>query len=383
MGFFNFFKKKEEVKPEIVLFEDMPKYLKEKNAEYLNTTQKPKNEVMELVIELIGNLEKEIEDLKEINLEEKKIQGRAKQIVENNLKNYVEYLNQLIKNLNQLNKDKFEDLSIDINNLFADFDKKSNLSFQKANYVVGKELEDIRQDLVKFFKHFNKITEENRPLIRESQVMESLKKYTVELEIEMNAKKEIDDELKEKTTKKEELENEIENITKNIEETKKSKAYIKNIENKKQLEKDEKELEKKLSKLKVSVNIKHLAEVFHSRKREMKTVKAYKSNFERAFIEDENKKLEKLVKDANENHIRIINSIKTARKLLSDKNKIEIKEDLTIELEEEIIKNNHQLKDLTKEIEVMEKKIKKIDDKLDIVKDKLKKEAIIINIQIE
>ena len=151
MGLFGLFGKKDE-KVEIILDTEVRDYVKEKKAEVQNEKQVPRNKILENMVKLISELEAEIQEIEKIDLNERKADERAKIIIKDNLNNYVVYLRQLISNLSQVNQEEFENIPKKINEVFSDFERKSLISFQKATFLIGKELEKVRESIAKFFR---------------------------------------------------------------------------------------------------------------------------------------------------------------------------------------------------------------------------------------
>ena len=157
MGFFDFLKRFTQPEPEQVQeikFKDIEKYVKDQLHEH----EKEKHDIMlEIKIrlsKLVQELEAHSRLLKNINLDERKVEDRVRFIVKENLNYYISHIEKLIKNLKEL--EQSETIIKQIEPIFHDFEKRSSINFQKSTFLVGKELEDVVKSISSFFTDFKK-----------------------------------------------------------------------------------------------------------------------------------------------------------------------------------------------------------------------------------
>ncbi|MBD3253025.1 hypothetical protein GF386_04800, partial [Candidatus Pacearchaeota archaeon] len=161
MGFFSFFKprKKNIEKTSINNLDEIINKKKDytKQQELIRT-------IKELVSEFREDIKEKLEILEKIDLTQKKADSRTKFIIKENLTNYMTHLQKLINSL-EIDASDLTDLIKKINSVFYDFEKKSHPNFQKATFLIGKELGDTKKSIDNFFKNLNKKISENKDFI--------------------------------------------------------------------------------------------------------------------------------------------------------------------------------------------------------------------------
>ena len=146
MGIFDFFKRKkiELELEETINFNEIDTWIEKKKQSITKKQQEPKQQIEQLLSDILKELEEGINVLKNLDLTEKKAPERAKLIVKQNLYNFINYLENLIQELEKLTDESFETLISKTNSAFEDFEKKSIMSFQKSTFLIGEELGNIR-----------------------------------------------------------------------------------------------------------------------------------------------------------------------------------------------------------------------------------------------
>ena len=173
------------------------------------------------ISQLIQELEEKISTLKKINVDKKKIEEKIKIIVRENLDNYIYYLDELIDKLKKMNEfDK--EIVEKINSIFSDFEKRSKMSYEKATFLIGKELGDIKESIRAFFKDLENILKDNKDLIDKSKIISSTKTNIEKFSNVNGIKLEIEKAIDEYDKKIRNLDNNIKIKEEDIEKIKKS-----------------------------------------------------------------------------------------------------------------------------------------------------------------
>lgn len=346
MGIFDFFKKKKQEKEilEKISFKEIEKEINNKKQKIENYQKEPKNQIKESLSELLQGLEQGRIVLENLDLEEKKAPERAKLIVKENLIKFEDHLEKLIANLKSLNSESLETLINKINLIFHEFEQKSSKSFEKSTFLIGKELGDIRDNIKKFYRIFNKIIKENEQTIEQGKrILIIEEKLRIFNEIDKNILnneggiREI-----EKTIKI--GEEKIQNLKKETEEKKKSLEYIKRIRTIQEIEKLKISLALKLQELKNLIDFKALTKIYHSIESKMRLIKEYKENFKETFEKHGCENLQELVDIKDINQDLINEKIKEIKEIKQNIDNIQIEEDITGGL----VKN---IKDIERNIE--------------------------------
>ena len=343
-----------------------------------------KNEVWVLANSLTQN----IESLKGINIENKKVEQRAKFIVKQNLDYYVVGLEKLMKDLKKLDvKDANESIE-EINNLFIEFDKKTNMNFQKATFLIGKELEETKKIISEFFKNLKVNAKKNKEFLEMQRVMTVVKCNLYK----KNGLKEIISEMNKGIDGKSEeivvLKKEIKKCRDFIKDVKKSKDYDKELKSRREIVDMEQNLVKKFGELRGLVDFKSLSGVFHSNKKEMGLIKEYESNFRDAFDLNSGEDLIGLLNDAKINSEEIglkVEEIKEfdgefvmLRDGFKDKESKKI-----VDKESEIEKLNHKISELEYELSRKNRKLEKVYEEEKEVVEKIKVELFGVGVLVE
>jgi len=372
MGIFDFLKKKQtqENKQEIK-FEDIGNWIYSEKERINLGQQAPKKQIEYALKILIEEIELGLPALKKIDLKERKEHERAKLIVLENLDKFTHLLEKLIQDLKVISEESLEKLVNKINLTFSKFDKQSSMHFQKATFLVGKELELIQQKVSKFFSEFNKTIKENEMGFKRGKlVLEidgELSKFKKEEKIEEEILliiKSIEKDINQSEKKIKEHDKKI-NLFKNTEE------YVKQSKNKNELENLKKDLVKQINSLKDSIDFKLLSGIYHSIETKMKVIKEFKEDFKEALEKyGKNEFLELInIKEINQEAIK--RKIENIEEIKEKINQFNLNEDITEELEKELNYLKNEIKD--KEIEILEneKKIRKIEENKNILRDKM------------
>ncbi len=382
MGFWNFFKKKEPIEAERIKFSELQPWLKNKKTEIKEQEDNFLKTIQTRISQLIQELEEKTLALKKININEKKAEDKIKLIVKENLDNYIYYLNKLLGKLKEINE-KSEQTIEKINSVFAEFEKKSSISFEKATFLIGKELGNTKESIRAFFKALEKILKDNKELIEKSKIIslvgEKMEKFS---EVE-KTKSNIEQVVGEYNEKILNLNNSIKLQKKEIEKIQSSEKFLAENKKKQILIEKKQEIDKDTERLREMLDFKALANFFHSFEKEMSIIKAYKGNFKQTFQKTKGEDILSLLKESKLQNPEILNKIQDITKNEKEINSIAIEETGIAELENMIKKIKLELNILNSKKLLEEKKAVKIKGNLNEIISSIKGDLIKINVEVD
>jgi hypothetical protein len=385
MSFLNFLKNiisAKEEKPSSngsIKLENLGELISKKKKENQQKENEILNQVTNLVSDLILELKEELTLLRKVDLKEKKVEERIKIIVTSNLGIYTNHIENLIDSLKNIKNTNLDEIVSDLNKIFSEFKKKSNLSFEKANFLVGDEIKNIKESIKTFFKKLTDISEQEKNFLNENKTLKEVETILQEINKLETDKKEIKMcilEIKDKLKVREEEHKEIE---KNIEKIRKSQSYIKEIEEKETVKIKQKKIEQDTPQLKQKINFKALEKTFHSNEKRMSLIKSYKQDFNHIFNEES--QILDLIEESKKQEIHeIIARIKQEKEEI---NRITNKKDLLTDLQIELNQTAELIKDLELNKEKEEQRILKLDTLQNEIKETIKASLLKINIELK
>ncbi len=277
-----FSSEQEKKENEKLRIENLEAWLKEKSGEI----EKKEKEVAGLIKSNLANLVSELESkilvLERLNLNEKKAEDRIKFIVKENLFLHIKYLKKLVESLKGINEADIEK----INTIFSDFTKKASPSYEKATFLIGKELGSVKESISNFFKKSKEIIDENKEFFDKKNIVEKINKEHNNIKNTESSEKQIINHLSEIELSLKDRANAIKSLESEIEHAKKTEKYLANLKRKEENEKAKEDIKKQAIKLRESINFKNLAGIFHTNEKKMKQVKEYNENFLSALEND-------------------------------------------------------------------------------------------------
>ncbi len=388
MGLFSFLKKKKKEKPE----EETKKRLDFSEIEnWVNKNIKKNNEKEKQVLEnldrktkeFIPNLKEKLEALKNFDVDSCKSDERAKSIVKQGRRDYLEKAERLISDIDNFEKKDIETYITKINEAFTGFHKKTNISFQKANYLIGKELSEIKNTLREFSKEIMNIFNENKNLIEETKKLESIKQglqrineYEKEINITSEDLKKVKNKIKEEKDEKQK-------VLDKIKEIKESEEYKKNLERKEKVSSMKKELDFHIKKLKEIIDFKELSNFMHTFPERIKIVKEYKENFLEKFKENK-EKIINLIGEANLKNSEIDNKLKEIQEKEKslEEQKNQIQEDKTEKHYDKIEKMDSEIETLEQRKISKEKRENRLETEKSDLKNSIKSKVEELDVEI-
>ena len=353
MGFFDkikeFFLSKEDKEViEEVNLNEIDSFL-EKKKNYTQNTLNDKSDWLygELVV-ILDKLEDDAKIVENINIQDKKVEEKIKNINEAGRKDYLSELYKLIENLHI--KKEGEQEIIYITSELNKFLKNTKKSYYYATLVVGDEMKTIKNGIIKIEKLEEEFRRENSELIENKRKIEELmlrnKEYKEKLEFNERLIIEID-----KTKKDiEDSQKNINELNSKIEEIKSSSDYLE----KQKLLKEKSEKEDSLKIIESNVNLlidKKILEkyvYFTDNKENKRIAESYIKNTPQSLLNDNELKILDVVEDVKDkidNRIIIIKDFgKAINKISVDKFKIK-------DYQDNLENTLEKIKNLSEEIE--------------------------------
>ncbi len=355
MGIFSFLKKlgKAEEIDTIVLeklaFSEIESWLERKRKE----NEIKEKEILVLIKDKIGSFNADLKTkiiiLKEFDIESRKVEDKIKEIVKNSRVKYIEMVDNLMVDLENLKETKFSDFITRIDKIFLNFNKASFKNYEGATILIGKEMANIKDgfrifstDLLEIFSNNKEISE----LFQKIEFIKSKLNLLVPIGGNMTGVSETIGFLNEKISQcmkeNQKLLNEIERI-------KQSENYKNMLEEKEKISALKEDFKDTILVLKQLIDFKALANFFHIFEEQMNIVRNHKEDFQTNFQKDNGKMIIDLLDEAKLNNNIILEKVNLIR--------TKIEEILNYEREME--------KDETQELD---SKIKEIGLEVDILK---------------
>jgi len=397
MSILNFIKKLIKTKetaehPRKIALNELGSWVQEKKTESQEEVSNFLNIIQTKTSQLVEELNEKIPTLKKINLNEKKVEERIKFIVKENLDNYTYYLEKLTTNLENLKdlEDPNPNIPLEnLNNIFLDFDKKSRTSFEKATFIIGKELGSIRDSIAEFSHNLQKTIKENQILIDNSKIISSTEEKLEKTNKLRDIETEINKNVEQLKKRIEFLNGQIKDSEKDIEEIKQSEEYNKEKETEQEIEENKEQLKKEIYKLKDMIDFKKLTNICHSSEKDMAIIKDYNQNFPTAFEKDDGTNLLKLLDETRATNLnpasqKIKHIIKMRKEIEDSEDNLELEECAKIVIKEKAVKNQKQeIEDSENKISRENKKQEKLQvNKQDVIS-QIKEKLATINLELE
>ena len=366
MGFLDLFRKKKEEKPveiDNIPFEELTSWIEHKAQMLAKDKEVFTNAVKSRISQLVDELESGIESLHNIDWEKIKTEERIKNVVMENLKNYIVHLQQLKLNLSTLEEVELTN----INSVFASFNKRAGKNYQKSAFLVGKDLAVINENMGKLFKDLDKLQEKNKALLERVEVISDVRNTLKKSESTQSLILEVDREIEKIHSKVEALQSRIMESNDQIEKIKESKDFQVWQAKHEQYTNAKHKRDSKIIELRRMIDLKLLAKVWHENKTEMKIVKGYRENFEKAFDEDRGEVLKELITSLDNKDV-IHKNMQEIFDLEREVEETTLEKSLTSDLEEDIKMVQSEIGILNTE---KTRKAKRI-EKLRIEKEKIK-----------
>jgi hypothetical protein len=328
-----------------------------------------------------------IQNLKDYDLEAKKEDERYKRIVKKHREDYIENVEEFLGTLAKLEaEDKLEVFIEKVTKMFSVFEKKSNVNYERATILIGKEMAELKKSVISLSKYFRQIFNDNAELVEINRAIAFVLLEFEELEnLKINNEKLIG-ELKSLEAETEGIEEKNKVTSEKLSDSKKSKKYLESLEQKQKLHDVKKEIDMDISRLKAGIDFKSLTNFFHKWEKEMRIVKLHKDNFHEGFNADDGAEIVRLLGESNQNKEAVV----AHANRIKDKNEVarkiedSIGEDIIAPLSRELQRLDEVNQRLRSDKERTERVIENISGKkrdlVSSVRDKLAK-FVVVNVE--
>jgi len=342
------FFKQEEIKEvvESPKTEEIDSWLKKKKEEIQKSLIEKTDVLFEELSTILNQIEKDAEVVANINIQEKKVDERIKNINESGRKDYLSDLNKLIENLRE-RKQGMEEINHMTSELYK-FLKNSQKSYFYATQVIGDEMKKVKDGIIKIEKLDVDFKEINSKLIeKDNKIKELIIKNKKRHENE-KSKKEIMEQIDKIKKVLEERNTALDLVNKKIKDIKLSSDFLKKqelLDDKVNKEKTQKALE---SSIQLLIDKKSLEKYVYLKLDETKNkiAKDYIKNPIEALLADEKLELLKVIEDVKEKIRDESITFKEPDKAIKN---ISIKKDLLEEYRNNLEKAITEIKELEKE----------------------------------
>lgn len=276
---------------------ELPAKIKSLGSNRQALDQRLKEQIKERISLFEKESENLIKSLTGVDISKRKEYDKIKFVVQENLNLYSAQFSKLIKDIAKIEEPDSFDCLNKIFKVINEFFKLSNPSYQKATYLVGKEMAAIKGEIKRFAEDINTIAKENKleeakmidkisKLFNEFNMLNSLINRGIPNEIEkLNLK------IKEYDYKKKGNESEIEYM-------KESEDYTKDRKKIEDYQKNQNLLDEEIEDIRKKIDFKALAGMFHPDKKKADIIKNYSNDFKSSLKADENMKIVEMVKSS-------------------------------------------------------------------------------------
>lgn len=387
MGFWDFFRKKKKAEPvvkaERLKLSELDSWVYKRKEELETKEKNLLKEIKTTLHGIISELGQEKDTLKQVNVDGKKAEEKIKFVVKENLEKYIYYLEKLLERLNSIDGDSREKAIGDINSAFSDFNKRSSMNYEKATFLIGKELGNIKETIRKFFRNLEKTLKDNQEIIDALKIINSVKGEIEKIEEIESVKIEIEKKNREYSKKTESIKKDVLFREQEIGKIKESKEFAEEEGKKRELQKKEEELEESVEGLRKIIDFKALANFYHSFEKEMRIVKNYKDNFKQSFQKTQGTDLLNLLAESKMQYNNILEKMKEIEEKEREIQEIIFQDLGILKLEKEIRELNANLEDINAKKTAEEKKASKLEENLKEIIGKIKGQLIKIDVEVE
>lgn len=340
MGIFSFLKKfkKEEEIEEVILeklvFSEIENWVAKKRVE----NEAKEKEILILVKGKIKDFNKDLSGkiiiLNEFDVESKKAEDRIKGVVHDSRAQYIESVENLMVDLENLEEAKFSELTKKIDRIFFGFNKASFKNYERATILIGRDMANIKNTFKTFSADLLEIFNNNNEIAESFQQIELIKSKLNSLNPIDGNKAGISNKIASISEKINLMKKENSRLLDEIEEIKQSADYQNMLEGRGKILLLNEDLKNNISGLRQLIDFKALANFFHINPEQMTLVKNHREDFHVNFEKDGGEMIIGLLDISKLNNDEIKKKIeKISSKLKEVENhKGEMKEDGTIEL---------------------------------------------------
>ena len=309
----NLFEDRPEPEPEKISHINLSE-LPAKVESLMNNRQEWNQKLKKQLKERISKFEKEsgsaIKSLANIDLSKRKEYERIKLIVQDNLNLYAARIGNLGKDLAEIEEPYSFDYIKRIFSAINEFARLSNLSYEKATYLVGEEMAAIKKEVKRFAQDIGAIAEENKLLFEEAKTADNVFKLFNELRQSEALSDDIRNEIARLNLKIKEQDDKYKGIKAEIVRIKESEEHKKDSRKRENYQKEQFHLSKEMEKIRKGIDFKALARAFHYDHKKASIIKSYADDFKSALKADEKLWIIEMVESSQNVDVSFLRQIK-------------------------------------------------------------------------
>jgi len=361
MGIFDFFRKKrktEESDVQKIAFEDIEDWIFDKKNESRSLEEAYGKKIFSRISELRMELSSEIEVLKKINVDEMKERDKIKAVVKQGLEAFIQSVERLNDRLAQVKSSA--SIVNEVNKIFVDFKKRTQKSYERATYLIGREIAAVDSSIEQFFKDTEVIIKEEGALGESSndiRAVEDLYGKILDLRKQIEEVNLENEQLGKQIAEKKEL---IEGELKQIDAIKNSEGYKEQMRNRAALDLKKETLDNYFVRLRKLSDFKALTRFYHASEKKMNLIKKFKTDFRLSFEEKNGEDLLGLFQEAKIPHDEIPELMGKINNLREEVDSVFLNEFGYENLEDNINIYNKQINEIDLDIERNLKRIQKL-----------------------
>jgi len=342
-----------EISSEKIAFNELSSWIAKQEEDFKDKEQNLLVFIKNGILENIKDIQEKLLALENFDFQKRKDKERIEAIVKENWKNYIYYVKKFIQGFQELQENELEKLLAKANLTFIEFDRKSRVTYEKATFLIGKEMANVRNRIIAFSGYFKEVFNQNKALIDKSQTFLGIKLKLSQLDkLEENIKK-INEKIKNLGNKIIGCEEKNKKTLEEVVKLRDNESYTANLKKKDRLEFEKQQIEREIYELKGLVDFRALGNIFHSNKRKVEILRGYKENFQESFQRDNGLGLLSLLVESKLNTEIVSKKIKQINDKQEEIDKISdtISEDSTSSLLAEIERVNLEIKNFEHEKE--------------------------------
>lgn len=275
-------------KAEKITLKDLPENIEMKRKENLNKEIKLKKEIFEILGRFYNDIEESMETLDKADPSKRKEHEKVKIIVQENLNLYKSYVKKLIYDLQETKSLEAKEFIKRISFLLDDFHRKSHTPYEKANFLVGKELTQAKGNIILLTRDFNELVMNNKSIFEEREAINQVNSKLSDLEETLKILEDIEKSMANSKSYLSGNERKIDELKKKIDEIKLSSQYDEDRKEEENQRNKLNEIDRELDAAKQKINFKLLAKIYHGNEKRSQLIKEYQKNFKMTIQNNEN-----------------------------------------------------------------------------------------------
>jgi len=261
--------------------------LHKRNEKTKTRLQTEKEALIEKTSRFCLDLEKRAKNLEKIDLKDTKEDQRLKRLTLQGLREYVEQLQRLIRNLRGINEEKeIHEYIQEADTHLHSFIKNAIKKYHRATILIGEDLFNIQRDIQNYYKEVHETAYKNNSLIQEAFAAKKLIEHRREIERTNDLLRETEKII---TRLKKEHQAALQALQEHrtaLASAQQGKQYTEQLSLQLRIQTKLQEAVQKISELQKQINLKEVSKRVHGYQKHSALIAHYRENFLQALIED-------------------------------------------------------------------------------------------------